>query len=295
MAENEESTNTPAAAPEKRSFADAVTDYLSAARKKRKSFVLFALGEMFDEELAAGLEGYIKTNYPVMSVALPKNEAELRRMFNRNITLLVVDDEFMPIDQLLQVVLAIKQRRQEAVVPVLFLTRHAENLVNSYQKVLSAFHESDEYVEYKGTASAEIMARLKYALESQNRRRSRRYVMDLDIVYENLSRKGTHKGVLVDLSIHGALIRAAEPTVFKIGEQIKMQIPTGEVLREDVGEFFRIAGRVKRVFINGDEAGLSFDYISEKQLYLLTKFVTSHVSRQVAHQAVMTTIRKPVK
>lgn len=295
MAGNEPTGPKSPEGGDRKSFADAVTDYLAAARKKRRTFVIMAMGEIFDEELAGGIEGFVKNNYPNHSIALPKNEQELRRMFNRNIVLMIVDDEFMDMEGLLKVVLDMKQRKQEAVVPVLFLTRHPERLVEEYRKVLVAYHESDEYIAYKGMATPLIMAKIKNALEHGNRRRSRRYKTDIDVTFESLSRKGAHKGLLVDLSVHGALLRADGLEGFHVGEQLALFIPTGDALRKEVGEFIRLAGRVRRVFINGGEVGLSFDHLSERQLFLLTKFLVHMVSHQVAHQTAMTAIRKPAK
>lgn len=264
---------------EKKSGSD-VSEFLAGPRRKRKSYVLMALGSGFEPELAGAMEGFIRTQYPSLSVALPQNAQDFRKQFIRSISLVVADDQFVPLDDLLELMTAIKQRRNEEPPPVLFLTRQPDVLVKAYHEKMMAFHEADEFLSYPGLPNGEVFARIKTGLELKNRRKSRRYKVDIPLSYFHLNKNSVLSGNLLDLSVHGGLIKASDQTIYKLGDQLKLSVPIGRYLGPADGDFLKISAKVRRVFISGDSAGISFEYVSDRQMQILTKFVLTMVNQQ---------------
>src|SRR5438034_143710 len=96
MAQTEQGVETPAATYEepKEKSGGKVADYLSAPRKKRKSYVLMAFGRGAQQDLSAGIEHFIRANFKGVAIAAPKSPEELFKNFSRQIVLLIFDDEF---------------------------------------------------------------------------------------------------------------------------------------------------------------------------------------------------------
>lgn len=257
-----------------------VAEYLQAPRRKRKSYVLVACGGAVPPDVQGSIDSYIKQNHKNVAIAHPRSPDELTKLLNRQVVLLVYDDEFADMEQGLNMILDLKKRKTSNVIPVLFLTRSPETLVNAYNQYLLPFHEADEYINYAKSTTAHILNKVKAGIANKNRRRSRRYKIDIDVAYFTLSQEGALPGRLIDLSVHGALMRSEENRIFKLGDQLKLHIPIADVLPNSEGDYLRISAKVRRVFIGGSQAGISFEYVSEKQNYVLTRFVTELVNAQ---------------
>jgi hypothetical protein len=263
-----------------------IADYLSAPRKKRKSFVVLALGKGMKPDMAGGITAFVRTNFKTFAMAQAKTIEELRKHFTRQVVLLVFDDEFTDLEQGLELVAELKQKKSNTVVPVLFLTRNPELLIDTYNKRLLAFHEADEYLNYPKVPMTHVLSKVRAGLANRNRRRSRRYKVDTPVAYLSLSDDAQLPGKLLDLSIHGALVKAEEGKIFRLGDQLKLHLPISGYLPPVEGEFLKISARVRRVFISGSLAGVSFEHVTEKQLLTLTRFLTEMVNAQTVRRAV---------
>ena len=240
---------------------------------------------------------------------------DLVRNLKRLVVLLIYDDEFMPLMGGLEM---IKNMKQQAgtMIPVLFLTRRPRDLVSAYNQVLLPFHEVDDYIEYANMSIPHTINRVRNALISKNRRRSRRYQVDLAVEYfdekslfqpemQALEDPGLvlrydpehdrdveippqpveqpikgHSGRLVDLSVHGTLIQSTDGRIFRTGEQLKIKINLGHHKPRDTVEFLRLTAKVQRVLISGDVAACSFESVSSSQTSSLVKFITEIVNEQ---------------
>ena len=123
--------------------ADKVSDYLQAPRRKRKSYVLLALGKG-TVEFGASIESFVRNNYKAVAVAASRTPDELLKNFQRQVVLMVFDDEFVELPAGLELMRELKRRKNTTGVPILFLTRQPEKLVESYNKLLLPFQETDE-------------------------------------------------------------------------------------------------------------------------------------------------------
>jgi c-di-GMP-binding flagellar brake protein YcgR len=93
-----------------------------------------------------------------------------------------------------------------------------------------------------------------------------------------------HPGRLLDLSVHGGLLRAEDGRVFRAGDQLKLYLPIARYLAVDDGDFLRLSAVVRRVLIGGTHAGVSFEHMSDAQTHRLTTFVIEMVNQQVGRR-----------
>ncbi len=267
--------------------------YLQGPRKKRKNYVILALGENFDKLIANGIENFVKKVYPNLALSTAKTTDELTRQYGRNISLLIINDSFSDRAQVMQLIRTLKEKRRDENIPVLFLTKDAEALIKAYHSQLLIYRESDEYLVYPATTLPQILARVKNGIDAKNRRKSRRYPVNLPITFYHLTLDSEAEGRLIDLSMHGALLSANPNSIFRLGDQIKVSIPTTEFLHLRDGDFIKVSGRVRRVFISGNQVALSFEHVSEKQSQLIGLLLLSIVGRNFAQQTAILRAQSP--
>jgi hypothetical protein len=258
--------------------------YLQGPRKKRKNYVILALGESFDRSIAGGIENYVKKSYPQLAISSAKTTEELTRQFGRNISLLIINDVFDNRTEIMTLIRTLKDRRREETIPVLFLTKEPENLIGAYHEHLLLHRESDEYIVYTAKTLPQILSRVKNGIDAKNRRKSRRYPVNIPLTYYHLTHDNLSTGHLIDLSLHGALVQGEEDMIFKMGDQIKISVPTAGYLNLDTGDFIRISGRVRRVFISGNQVAISFEHLSDRQLQLVGELLLAIVGKNFAAQ-----------
>ncbi len=259
----------------------AVSEFLTAPRKKRKNYVIMALGQRFNQATSHLIERYVKASYKNLGLSRPKNIDELRRQFGRNISLLIVDDQFTDLDALCQLIKALKVKRRDETIPVLFLTKNSEKLIAEYRRHLLAFQEVDDFCSYQGLDDKQILGRIKTGIENKNRRKARRYNTLLDVSFYHLSLDKTLKGHITDISVHGASLKSQEIERFKVGDQLKISIPIANYLSAEQGEYLRVSAKVRRVFIAGSTAAISFEYLTTTTHYRLVDFVTAMLSAKL--------------
>jgi hypothetical protein len=66
-----------------------------------------------------------------------------------------------------------------------------------------------------------------------------------------------------------------------------------DYLPSSKGDFLKLSAKVRRVFIGGTQAGISFEHLSEQQILQLTQFLTDMVNDQMARKAAATKSRSP--
>lgn len=272
---------------EKTGGSGSLTDFLTAPRKRRKNYVIVAAPANFDTDLLGGIEGYVKRSFPGLAISKPRSLEELVRQMGRNIALLILCDGFDNAEEqrLLDVIRVMKEKRREEAIPVLFLTRNAARLVRAYHETLLPYHETDEYLELSGITRPQLFGRIKEGIENKNRRRGRRYKVSLPASFYLLSKDKTFHAELQDLSIYGALLHSEGEQLLRAGDQLKLHIPISGVLPPHEGEFLRLSGKVRRVFISGNLAGVSFEHVSDQQLKKLTLLLTKLVMRDLGKKA----------
>jgi hypothetical protein len=266
-----------------------VVDYLQAPRKKRRSFVVIASNGQTDPETIQALVKFVKVAYPKFSVATPKSAEEFVRQFSRNINLVVIEDTFIGLSDTLELIKTMKQKKNESPIPTLFLTKDPDTLVKAYSETLALWNEIDEYVVPALTPRPYLYAKVKTGIDERFRRRSRRYKMNFPIVYTNINHgERRFKGQVVDLSVHGAQITSSEGELFTPKDQLVVHLPYSQFVKDGATDVIRMSAKVRRIFISGDRAGISWEYLSDGKLELVSRMLTKLVDASLGRQAAMT-------
>jgi hypothetical protein len=268
-----------------------VVDYLQSPRKKRKNFIVIATGPAVDSETKQAMVRFAKQQYPKFAVSTPQTKEEFVRQFTRNIVLAIVSDDFTGTETL-PLVKRMKQEKHESAVPVLFLTNSPDSLIKSYSELLAPWQEVDEYVITNLTPRQYLFAKIKSGVDERYRRRSRRYKVSFPAAFTVLN-QGDRKfsGTILDLSIHGALLRVNDDYTFNKNDQIMIHIPLGKFVKSTGTDILRVGGRIKRIFIAGDTAGIAWDNLSEYKIASLTSLLTSIIDQTIVRQASATRAR----
>jgi hypothetical protein len=269
-----------------------VVDYLQAPRKKRKNFVVVATKNVTDQETTDAIVRFVKANYPKYAVATPQNMDEFLRQFSRNIILTVIDDEFVEREQTLNLIKTMKERKSESPIPTLFLTRDPEALIDAYTKTLYMWHEIDEYAVPALIPRHYLFAKIKNGIDERYRRRGRRFKVNFPAVFTVLDSGGTRfEGRIVDMSVHGGLIEGPKGHVFNPKDQITVHLPLGRFVKDLGADVLRVSARVRRIFISGNTAGLSWEYLTDAKTEALTKMLASIIDATLYKQASQTRAR----
>ena len=257
-----------------------VADYLQAPRRKRRSYIVTALGAK-TSEYQGSIESYIRGQFQNASVMHLKTVEDLLRAFKRQLLLAVIDDEFADRDVLLNLIARFKTQNANQSIPFLFLTKTPDRLIEGYGRILQPFQEGDDYINYTKFGISHITSRIRAGLLTQYKRRSRRYKIDINLKYFLLADDQMHSGRIVDLSVHGGLIESRDDHVFRMGEQLTLHLPVQSRQVGDQSEFLHIPCRVRRVLISGNVAGVSFEHLSEAQCFAITVFITELSRAQI--------------
>jgi hypothetical protein len=266
---------------DKPSRKDDVSSLLRDSKKKRKNYVIIAVEPTFNPEIMQGIKNFVRANYPAFAMSTPDSTANLSRQLGRNISLLVVSDKFDDIDIVMSLVLSLKEKKKNETIPILFLTTDTDRLISYYHANLMAFHEVDEYLEYGRTSLPALLSRIKSGLDNKNQRRARRYKTNMETNFFYLNKDMYVDCEVLDVSAYGALIKAKGECIFKVEDQIRLNIPISKYLTLEHGEFLKLSGRVRRVYISGNTAAVSFEYLSDEQWRSLTTILTIIANREM--------------
>lgn len=260
-----------------------IADYLQAPRRKRKNFVVLALGRSFPIPVRRTIENVIKKDFTQLAIVSPDNMDELRRLFGRNISLLIVNDELDKLENLLIDLRKLKEKRKADKIPILFMTKHPYDLIQAYNAQMLIYQELDDYLCYDNESGATIASRIKDIIDTENKRKSRRYVIKHPVTFFHLTKDKKFTGEIIDLSFHGAAI-LADNCILREGDQLLVSIPLSEQKNFGEGDFLKISARVRRVFISGNRVGVSFEHVSTNQSQKLAQFILTVASASMRSQ-----------
>lgn len=261
-----------------------IADYLQAPRKKRKNYVFFALGSSFPRALKGRMKDFVQKAFPQLAIAEPVNSSELGRLFGRNISLVIVDHHFDKEETVFRLIKALKEKRAKEIIPVLFLTNSPEKLIKMYNQFLLKYQSTDDYVEYEKSSTQKVLSRIKLGIEVAEKSQLRPYTIKHKISFFHLDYNQTFQAEVIDLNIHGGQIVALGDCIFKEDDQIKITMPINKLIKSDRGDFLKISARVRRVFIGGTHAAISFEHVTDMQRQLLTKVLMAIVSDELSFQ-----------
>jgi hypothetical protein len=262
-----------------------VVDHLQAPRKKKKDYVVLAFNGQSNSELCDSLENFVRLHFKALTTVRPKNSIELQRLFSRQIVLLLVEDSFADNLETVKIVRQLKEKKLKAPIPVIFFTENPDGLVAEYNKHLGMYQEVDTYVNFRNATLSQMTAKVAKSLTEKSVRKSRRYTIDVPVSYFHLTKNKEFQGKLADMSVHGAILRDANNELFRSGDQIRVNIPFGKFVANHQGDFIKVAAKVRRVFIDGCQVGISWEYLSAHQLFQITSYLTELVNDEMYRKA----------
>lgn len=260
---------------------NSITDFLQAPKKKKKNFIVIATESTFNPEISSVLKSKTKTITGNFSFSFPKTIKELLKQINRNISLLIISDQFAKLDEVLETIKKLKVKRHQFGLPVLFLTVDYNRLIEGYHNILLSYHETDEYIYLPSFKESILQSRINYCLNLENARKGKRYAVNEKISFYYLQQDKIIFGTLKDLSLFGALIVADEKYLFNEKDQLRINISSAAHLGYSHGEYLKISAKVRRVYISGNTIAVSFEYLSETKVNQLTLILTSIVNKTI--------------
>jgi hypothetical protein len=268
----------------------AVVDYLQAPRKKRKSYVVMAASDNVDGDTVAAIQKYMRSAYSKLSFVVARSAEDFEKYNGRNIVLLIMDDMLEDREKTLEIVRKSKEGKTDGPMPTLFLTRDPSSLLIAYQKTLKLYHEVDEYIDISSSPRHAIFTKIKSGIDSKYQRRGRRYKVTMPVHFQTLDTgEVKFSGKLLDFSIYGALLEISDQDAhnFSTRDQLLLHLPVSQYLKGQP-DVFRIAARVRRVLISGGQAGISWEYVSNDKMTIMSDLLTTIVDQSLAKSATAT-------
>jgi hypothetical protein len=267
----------------------AVVDYLQAPRKKRKSYVVLAAAENMENDTIAAIQKFMRTTFGKYTFVVARTPEEFLKYTVRNIVLAIVDDELAEREETMRLVRKAKEQKTDGPMPTLFLTKDPNSLLKAYQRELQLYHEVDEYLNIADSPRHAIFTKIKAGIESRYQRRGRRYKVTMPVYFQVLDSGETRfSGTILDFSIYGALLSVDENVHYFSGkDQLLIHIPVSQYFKGQ-SDIFRVAARVRRVLISGYQAGISWEYLSDEKMAVMTKILTSIVDASLSKSAAVT-------
>ncbi len=270
-----------------------VSDYLDQPRTKKKENIILALGESLDPEIKIILHRSLKNRYKAHTIFTPQNPKDMLRSIGKKIAFMVVDDSFAEWSLLEPLILKIKESQYESGVPTYFLTDNSVGLIKHYHAGLFAYQEQDDYIEYMNMDKRELLIALDHIVKPDAKRRSRRYSIDIPVQYSSINLEQKMNGEVIDMSMHGALLKNDGALLFRPGDQLQVFFKITKILDSHEGEFMTLSGLVRRVGIAGNQAGVSWEYMSDKKIKQLSKLLNHYAQKDVLLKTKMH--RRPAK
>jgi hypothetical protein len=221
-----------------------------------------------------------------LSLLIVESLEELVKLASKNIVLILIDDELAERPKTLSSIRFMKEQKTDGPLPSLFFTKNPAALIAEYQSQLNLWHEVDDYLSISDMPRHALFSRIKSGVENRNQRRARRFKTNIPVMFQILE-SGDHKfkGEIIDFSLHGALISCdAAGHRFTLKDQLVVHFPVSQFVKGQA-DILRVSGRVRRVLISGNKAGISWEHLTDIKAAILTEMLTSLVNVSLARAA----------
>jgi hypothetical protein len=258
-----------------------VKSLFSKDKKTKKTYIFMCLGADFSAKLRSTIEGFLKAKFPEMPIIQLRQSADISKQALRNIGLIILDEGFGDFNESIRELESLKSKKVKDNVPTLFLTRDSRRVIDVYKQNMKVFQEVDDYIRYENLPVEVLYEKLTRAVRDKNRRKTKRFTLKLKVRFRVLNVPEVFQGVLKDISLHGGLLVADTFDQFHIGDQIHISLPIGRYNNYETGEFVSLSAKVRRIMIDGQNVGISFEHVSDKQLAYLREYLLQEVGKQV--------------
>jgi hypothetical protein len=94
------------------------------------------------------------------------------------------------------------------------------------------------------------------------------------VFFTSLDESKKFAGELIDISMHGAVLRIDDEQTFKANSQMLISMQISKILPPEFGEVMTLSALVRRIRIGGNTAGVSWEHLSENKCKSLIQIVT---------------------
>lgn len=246
-------------------------------QKKRYVLLLFHSKRTQDSDIRT-IERAVQMALPGHTlIRLEDPDEALKLLIIKNVELIILDHSFLPDEQLsIEYSMEAKKRKK---CPIFFISRDEQKLITEYRKNMYLYEELDDYL--LAPIDALEMARRLKRIETTKGRSAKRFATDAAVKCYRLDQETPYTGNLTDLSLVGFALSLDENLVFRRNEQIQIHIylPAFFMFHAHYGDFLRLAGKVRRVSIDGRKIGCSIEHITPMQQECLTAIMEKLAKR----------------
>ncbi len=253
--------------------------------KKKKRYVLYLFKLSRDDETRIRtVEKAIQTalNEHILVRFEDPNEA-LKALLVKNIEIIFIDYSLFNDDNV-SVDFGVECKKRKKC-PLFFVAKNEETLVKKYREKLSLYEEFDDYFK-EPIDFIEISRKIKRASTTIGRR-AKRFSLGIPLKVYRLNSDIYEDVILNDVSLVGFSLGLKNEHFFKTNEQVKIKIPLHDfnLFHPQYGEFLPIAGKVRRISINGKNIGCSIEHSTPMQIEVLMNLLEK-VTRRLRMQKI---------
>jgi DNA-binding response OmpR family regulator len=232
-------------------------------RKKKYGLLLYKQETMASRDLS-NLELTVQKTVPNCTlIKLEDADEGLKVLMLKPIEFVIIDPSLLN-DVTLSVEYAFECKKRRKC-PVLFFTYEENNLIETYRDKMSLYDEMDDYLTFPLDYN-ELQRRLQRIIHVESRS-SKRFSIGEKVGVLKANVWKVYEGTLTDLSLAGFGLRIQQDFHFHRLEQVRIQIPLSPfgIFHKLYGEFLSLAGRVRRLSIDGRTLGCSFEHLTSLQ------------------------------
>ena len=247
-------------------------------RKKRYAMMLFSSKNADPKEIRT-IEKAVQVGLPEHTlIRIEEPDEGLKVMMVKNVEYVILDSSFFN-DDLLAVEFAVEAKKRKKC-PMFFVSKNDGLLIQEYRRLMYMYEELDDYV-LSPIDFVELSKKLKRASMIESRA-AKRFTIGQSVGIDRLDTSEQLRGTLTDISLVGFGMVVGQEAIMSRLEQVRVQIQisTFGIFHPHYGEFLRLAGKVRRISIDGKKIGCSLEFVTPMQSDCLAR-VLEHVSRKM--------------
>lgn len=173
-----------------------------------------------------------------------------------------------------------KRLKERKKVTILFITNDEQGLIEAYRSEMALYEEMDDFVAAP-VDPAEFFRKLQ-KIGNIEARAAKRFSVDAPVKIRRVEDDSLLAVELVDLSLVGCGIEVDSSLRLRRGQQLQIQIPLQRfgIFHPQYADYLRLALRVRRVSIRGDNLGCSIEYLTPMQHDCLVNLLEQVSKRQ---------------
>ncbi len=213
-----------------------------------------------------------------ISIRLDDPNEGLKVLGVKNIEIVVLHHSLMGSSaELVGLAKRLKERKK---VTIIFITNDEQGLIEAYRSDMALYEEMDDFVAAP-VDPAELFRKLQ-KMGNVEARAAKRFSVDVLVKIRKVEDDTTVDVKLDDLSLVGCGMEVDSALGIQRGQQLQVQIPLQRfgIFHPQYADYLRLALRVRRVSIRGDNLGCSIEHLTSMQHDCLVNLLEQVSKRQ---------------